>query len=157
MYRLVAKGRSDTRHAMITCTDTLFFQNREAQSEMPQEAAAQTGVELHELVKRSGELEKASVHGQAGGYAQSHRAHGGLKAMLPKYRIQSVPRGQTPTPMSSCMRKLASFSLHWSRSCSHRSELAVECWQHFGDQQLERGQVWLVPFALEQIPTSLVK
>ena len=28
---------------MITCTDTLFFQNREAQSEMPQEAAAQTG------------------------------------------------------------------------------------------------------------------
>lgn len=37
------KGRSDTRHAMITCTDTLFFQNREAQSEMPQEAAAQMG------------------------------------------------------------------------------------------------------------------
>src|SRR5438132_7266818 len=77
--------------------------------------------------------------------------------MLPKYRIQSVPRGQTPLPLSSCRRKLASFSLHWSRSCSHRSELAVECWQHFGDQQLERGQVWLVPFALEQIPRSLVK
>jgi hypothetical protein len=28
---------------MITCTATLFFQNREAQAEMPQEAAAQTG------------------------------------------------------------------------------------------------------------------
>src|SRR5437016_14503614 len=43
MYRLVVKGRSERRHAMITCIDTLFFQNREAQSEMPQEAAAQTG------------------------------------------------------------------------------------------------------------------
>jgi hypothetical protein len=28
---------------MITCTATFFFQNREAQSEMPQEAAALTG------------------------------------------------------------------------------------------------------------------
>src|SRR5437763_3791636 len=40
------------------------------------------------------------------------------------------------------MRKLASFSLRWSRPCSQRSELAVECWHSLGDQQLERGQVW---------------
>ena len=38
-----ACGKGQVRRALIGCTATLFFQNREAQSEMPQEAAAQTG------------------------------------------------------------------------------------------------------------------
>src|SRR5215471_17934888 len=41
VYTLEAKGASDTQHSMIVCTVTLFFQNREAQSEMPQEVARQ--------------------------------------------------------------------------------------------------------------------
>src|SRR5438067_13765773 len=28
------------------------------------------------------------------------------------------------------------------RPCSHCSELAIECWHHLRDQQLERCQVW---------------
>jgi hypothetical protein len=44
MFKQVrACGKRQVRHALIGWTATLFFQNREAQSEMPQEAAAQTG------------------------------------------------------------------------------------------------------------------
>jgi hypothetical protein len=58
-------------------------------------------VEPHEVVKKSGGLEKRSVHRHAVAYANKHRADGHVKGILPEpgvLRKRPNGSGQHPSP-----------------------------------------------------------